>query len=245
VLRILLILVGLFKAVMLVDAYRRKAETYWLWIIPTVPGGALLYLFLVRLRQPGPGQLAEHLRRFLEKPTTVEELEHRYLESPSVANRLSFGQGLGDAGRYREALRHFEAVLSERADDADALFGEGVCLLELGENERAIAALGRLLELAPGYRDFALYPELSRAFKAAGRSDERLELLEGLAKRHPQLPHALWLFRCKEEMGQGFQAQKDLELAYRRFNEGPKHVRRRYGDAGREVQAILAGTARG
>ena len=35
---------------MLYDAYRRRAECHWLWIIVGIPGGSLLYFFMVRLQ---------------------------------------------------------------------------------------------------------------------------------------------------------------------------------------------------
>lgn len=50
--RLLGLAVVLFNAWMLADAYRRKAETHWLWIIALVPGGALAYFIFVRSRAP-------------------------------------------------------------------------------------------------------------------------------------------------------------------------------------------------
>ena len=47
------------KAWMLYDAYQRRAESYWLWIIVGVPGGSLIYLFMVRLR----ARDAQHLTK--------------------------------------------------------------------------------------------------------------------------------------------------------------------------------------
>ncbi len=214
------------KAWMLVDAYRRKADTYWLWIIIGVPGGSLLYLFMVRLRDPDAQRIRNRVLSSLERPPSVSVLRRRYEESASVVNRLALAQGLGDAGRWAESKPHFLAVLEDRPEDADALFGLGVTELELGNASAAIAPLEKLIELSPIYRDFVAFPELADALYRAGQVDDCLDLLRGHAKRNSRLPHVVLLAQYLVKAGQTHSAHRELRRALERHEDAPRHVKR-------------------
>lgn len=228
-----------FKLWMLVDAYQRRAETYWLWIIMGVPGGALLYLVMVRLRDHDARLVGRKILRFLASPTPLSELELNYRESPSIANRLTLAQGLGDAGRFAEAEQHFAAVLGTRPHEVDALFGLGVCRLEQGNAEAAVEPLTQVVTEAPQYREFAAYPELSTALLKSGRPEHARELLADLAKKHPRLPNVVLFCRHLIQHGEAKLAHEQLRLALRDYKRSPRHIRRTNRRAAAEARALL------
>ena len=238
--RLLAIAVIGFKLWMLVDAYRRRAETYWLWIIMGVPGGALLYLVMVRLRDHDAQLVGQKILRFLASPTPLSELELNYLESPSIANRLILAQGLGDAGRFAEAEQHFAAVLETRPGEVDALFGLGVCRLERGDAAGAVEPLTQVVTAAPLYRDFAAYPELTNALMKSGEPERARQLLADLAKRYPRLPNVVLYSNHLIQTGEVAAAHEQLRLALRDHKRSPRHVRRANRRAAAEAQALLA-----
>ena len=229
-----------FKLWMLVDAYRRRAETYWLWIIMGIPGGALLYLVMVRLRDHDAQLVGRQILRFLAKPTPLSELELNYRESPSVANRLILAQGLGDAGRYAEAEQHFAAVLATRPNEVDALFGLGVCKLEQGDAEGAVEPLTQVVTDSPLYREFAAYPELTTALMKSGRAEQARELLADLAKKYPRLPNVVLFSKHLIHIGEIDAAHEQLRLALRDYKRSPRHVRRMNRRAASEAKALLS-----
>lgn len=215
-----------FKGWMFVDAVQRRADQRWYWIILLMPGGAFYYAYAVKLRDPGVGMAKQRLLDHLSRPPSLEELQRRFDETPSIENRVRLAQGLYDAGRYTEAHQHFEAVLEGRDDDKDALFGFGLCCLELGEPERAVGALERLVKRQPSYREFAAYRELARALWDAGEEEACLEALVGLERLAPRLPHQVLRAQYLRRAGQPVEARDLLRRAIAEEKAQPRHVRR-------------------
>ncbi len=237
--RLLLLVVVPFKIWMLYDAWQRRAETYWLWVIIGVPGGALAYLFFVRLRDHDARQLQQRVLSAVRRPPSLEQLQFRYERTPTIASRITLAQALGDAGRWPEAAAHFGAVLARRPEEHDALYGAGVCALELGRYEEATEALERLESLNPGYRDFALYPELAEAYERQGAADQALELLRTLARREPRLRHVVVLAERLVEHGERREAVERLQTALREHADAPRYVRRNDRRWARRATALV------
>jgi hypothetical protein len=238
--RVLGFLALAFKAWMLYDAYKRKAEQYWLWIIVAVPGGALIYFFMVRIKAHDAKVLQKKVVRSLKGPTSVQELEYRYTESPSIANRVALGQGLYDAQRFDQAFEHFEAVLQSRPDEPDALYGAGASALALGRAALAVERLRRLIEVNPTYREFIGYQQLAEALDADGKLDEAVELLRKLAKSHPRIPHVVVLSDYLLKAGLRTEALGRLSEALRSHESSPPHTRKLYRQWADRARRIVA-----
>jgi hypothetical protein len=237
--RLIALVVIAFNVWMFVDAFRRRAETYWLWVIMMVPWGSLLYFVLVRARDREAQLLGRRLLAGFKRPPSIEKLQRQRDESPSIANRLRYAQGLTDARHFEEAKAEFENVLAERPTERDALFGKAVCEIELGAPDRAIEPLTRILDEAPTYNDFAAYPELAQALFATGQVEACLDLLRGLVKSHPRIGHVVLLARYLEKTGDRSTAQSELELAHRHYDDAPQHYRRENRAFARKARAML------
>jgi hypothetical protein len=240
VIRLFAALVISMKVWMLVDAYRRRSETYWLWIIVGVPGGSLAYFFMVKMRDPGLQRIQHKVVSSLARPPEVELLRRRFQESPSFANRVVLAQRLGDLGHWAEAKAHFEALLDERPEEADALFGLGVSELALGASERAIPPLERLTELSPLYRDCAAYPELAEALYREDRIDDCLTMLRKFARSHPRLPHVVLLARYLQKAGKAGEAADELRRALDQHADAPRYVKRNNRAWARNAKQMLS-----
>lgn len=237
--RLLFLILVPLQIWMFVDAVRRRADTYWLWIIVGVPGGALLYLFLVRLRDRDAQRLTQRLLTAVKRPESVERLRFRYAETPTIAARLVLAQALGDAGEWAEAREHFAGVLARRPEEHDALFGLGVCALELGDPQAARVAFEQLAEVHAGYRDFALYPELAEAYEKLGEPERSLELLRDLARREPRLAHVVLLAERLMKHRHRPEARDRLRAALRAYEDAAPYVRRSQRPWARRADALL------
>ena len=236
--RLLLLLVP-FKLWMLYDAWQRRADTYWLWIIIGVPGGAVAYFFFVRMRDYDAQRLQQRLLTAVKRPESIERLQFRYEQSPTIASRITLAQALGDAGRWQEAAEHFRGVLARRPEEYDALFGAGVSALELGDYDAAANCLEKLEALNGAYRDFALYPELARVYDKRGEPEKSLELLETLVRREPRLRHVVVFAERLVQRGERQHALDRLRLALREHEDAPHYVRRNNRHWARRAAALV------
>lgn len=237
--RLLVILWGAFKAWMFIDAVRRKAEDRWYWMIPFVPGGAIYYFFAVKLRDPGVAMMKQRMLDGLKKPPPVEELERQFERTPSIQNRVMLGQGLHDAGRFEEALAHFEQVLAERPGDKDALFGVGLCKLEMKDASGAVPPLTELVEGHRTYRDYAAWPELAEALWYADQKEACLELLDDLVRTAPRLKNYVHQAHYLRKAGRLDEAKKVLHEAMAEEEHQPRHVKRMNRPWMREAGELL------
>src|SRR5207302_752583 len=111
---------------MLVDANRRKADSYWFWVILIFqPFGAWAYFATHKLRDFQTGN--NWLAGLFHRPPPLEELRHRADQLPTVVNQLELGERLVETGEYSEALPLLEAVLVREAEHCQALFLTAQC----------------------------------------------------------------------------------------------------------------------
>jgi hypothetical protein len=222
----LALIVIAFKIWMLIDAVQRRADYYWLMIIAFIPGGSLIYFFLVRLRDPDARRISSRLREVVSRPVPLEVLQARFEDSRSAVNEIALAQALGENERWQEASEHFGNVLRSRPKEPDALFGYGISLLETKRPGEAVEAFTRLLEEHATYRDYAVYPELNAAYQRLDRPQQAVKVLRDLYRQSPRLRHAVWLAEALFILEEGSEANQILQTALRRHEESPTHVKK-------------------
>lgn len=224
------------KAWMLHDAYRRRVDGFWYFVIVGVPGGSLIYFVAVRAQDSDARAILAKVGSLFRGPPRLEDLQAVFEDSPSHHNRLQLAQALFDHRHTAEARVHFDAM---RDDDPDVLLGRGLCALELGDHEGALPPLQTLVDLKPGHREFAAFPVLARALWGSDRTDQCLELLRRFARREPLLPHVVLLARYLDKAGDGDQARAELQSALKQHDRAPRHVRKQYGHWAGKARNLL------
>lgn len=117
-----------------------------------------------------------------------------------------------DEGRPREALPLLEEAARKEPGSAAIQFHLGYALSLAGENERAIAAFRRTLEIDPGIRAAKL--NLAHLLIRAGQPSEARSLLEECLKDQPGDAKASFLLgRALAESGQWRAAAESFETA--------------------------------
>jgi hypothetical protein len=238
-LRLLAPLLLAFKVWMFVDAVRRSAQSHWMWIILFVPFGDVAYFFLVKMREPGMRLVAQRMLEGFKRPPSVEELEERLQQTPSLGNRIALAQGLFDADRFEESKQLFAAILSHNPEDSAALYGIGMCELELGRPADAIDPLAHLIDQKRSYRDWAAWPPLAEAYHRTGARDACLELLADLTRAAPRLGHQVLRARYLTRYDGGHEAKTILETALRAYERAPRHQRKLERPFVREAHQLL------
>jgi hypothetical protein len=224
----LFILAGAFQIwiqiAMLIDAYRRRADAYWYFVILVVPFGAFIYLAFVRFAEP-TRSYATPIRR--SDAVTQRELERRVQETPSVTNKLALADFLLEEGRHEEAIPRYRDVLSHAADSKEALHGLARALLMLGRPQEASDELARLMELDPKFRDYSAALDYAEALWQSGERDDAIGLLTGLVGVSARINHRVALAHYCQEAGKLAEARAELEKALGEFAASPDYVQRR------------------
>lgn len=106
-------------------------------------------------------------------PTTddQEPLPGSASSDSGIVRGNPYAEGLQHAiaGDYEAALASFEAVLEQDPQNLNALFNAVKAHRQLGQTDRALAKLYRIMALGRNRRD--LFRELSEVYQAAGRPD--------------------------------------------------------------------------
>jgi tetratricopeptide (TPR) repeat protein len=108
---------------------------------------------------------------------------------PELGKAVSQAVSLQNEGRFAEAERLSETVLSKHPYEPTALLVRGVCLLQRGEFARAEASLRSSLAVRPAYP--AALANLGVALHAQRRSEESVAMLRAALEQAPRLPAAM------------------------------------------------------
>jgi tetratricopeptide (TPR) repeat protein len=175
-----------FNAFMIYDAFRRKAPTYWYFIILFFPFGVFIYTFAVVLRN------ARFETESQKEPTEDPN------SSPSIvpffaANQVDLDQAdrLEASEKYEEAVPFYRRALELSATNKRALHGLGRCFTGLGRAKEALDYYEKLLELDREYRDYSAALEYADALWESNQRNDCLELLERLADHTDRINHRL------------------------------------------------------
>lgn len=224
---------------MIIDAARRRVEYYWfLIIIFFAPFGGLIYFFAVKLKDfrgaPVPN--------VLPKPSgpSLAHLRQQALESPSIANRLAFGDALREAQKHRDAIEEYDFVLHRDEKCREALHGIALCHLELEAPGEAVAYLTKLMDIDPRYRDFQAAMDYAEALWFDGQRDLSLDVLEDLATTSTRIDHSLAYANYLALAEQTSRARQVLETALKDYEQSPSFVQRRDREVARNAEKLLA-----
>jgi len=163
-----------------------------------------------------------------------------------IPARMTLGLSLTKLGRFEEAVKQFDEVLSRQSTNRSALHYRGNALAKLGRFEQAIASLQEALWLDPFHPQAS--NALAGALQAAGRDKEALEVLKQAlsgAPRDPRLINRLaWLLATTtdDEVRNGEQAVRlalrAIQLAGQPYPETLNTLAAAYAAAGHFEEAI-------
>jgi hypothetical protein len=228
-----------FTVWMMVDAYQRRVEPFWYWVILIFqPIGAWVYFFAVKvrtLRLPTLRRAAPAERRL-----SLDELRYRVERTPTLANRFALAQRLSDKGAPAEAIPHLEAVLAIEPDYCAALHALAECRLATGAAEQAVAPLERLIRRDPRWADYRAWRTLVEVHQARGQPADALTTCRELEKRLPTLENKCLLAEHLLDTGRPAEAVPLLDEALADHRYAPWGARwhdRRWSRAARRLLA--------
>lgn len=225
-----------FRVWMFIDALRRGAPRLWLFVL-WLPFGDVAYFFVVKLRdfgvRPAPAP---------EAPPEVDlpRLRAAVEASPSFANRVALGWGLLREQQPAEALGCFERARTTHPHDRDALYGQALAQLELGQREAAIAALTELADRQLSHDDYRAASRLAELLAEDGDWGTALELSRAIARATHRLAHRLELGRHQARAGRLDDARDTLGRLLAELEALPDYQRRREQAVREQAQRLLS-----
>jgi hypothetical protein len=229
---------------MLLDAYHRRIDPFWYWIILLFqPIGVWIYFFAIKFRtmslfgfRSGPAW----------KPKlSIDELRYRVERTPTVVNRLALAERLIDQGAHAEAIPYLEAVLAVESDYCAALHALAVCRLATGAPDEAVALLDKVIERDPRWANYRARRTLIQAHRVRGQPAEALKACREFEKRLPTLEVQCLLAEHLLENGIPSEAAELLDRALRDYQYGPWGARWRNWHWARVARQLLAEAEKG
>lgn len=213
-----------FSLWMLYDAYHRRAEPFWYWVILLAqPLGAIAYFCTHKLPELGGASWWPLGPR---RPS-LEELRYRAEQLPTLATRLELAEGLIEHGHHAEAIAPLEAALKAEPDHCRVLFLLALCHTEQGHPERALPLLDRVMARDRAWSDYRAWRLLVAARAQHGDSLGALAACRDLVRLSPTLEHQCLLVERLLADGLTDEAHTVLETSLEEHRYAPAPVRRR------------------
>jgi hypothetical protein len=199
-----------FSLWMLVDAARRRAPSYWYFVILFLPFGAVIYFLFVKMRDARTESDEASLPKTPLTPSSpLIGFGRGSGEEPSLAH----ADHLEENERYEEAESIYRRALVREPDNLQALHGLGRSLLGLGRARESLEYFERLLEFERSYRNYGAALDYADALWEAGQKTDTIELLEQLAAHTKRINHRLALAHYIGELGQKARAATEIRAA--------------------------------
>ena len=139
----------------------------------TMPEANFLMQFAFHLEDVRLHDLADQVYR------TAAHLDQHLAEAP-----YRLGKNALRAGRYKEAIGHFQQALQRHPGLVDAVQGMGLAYAEQGQTAQAEAQFQAVLRLAPDFAE--AYTHLGKLYAGTGRLDEAATAYRTVLKLQPE-----------------------------------------------------------
>jgi hypothetical protein len=224
---------------MIIDAIRRQAPFYWFLLLVLIPVTSLVYFALVKVKDYDFGRLTGAVAK-QSAGVDLSKLEEAAAESPSVVNKLALADALGAQERHEQAIPIYREILTRNAEDKHALHGLARSLLISGQPAAAAEQYEQLLAIDRAYGDYEAALDYAEALWQAGRAQETIELLTGMASVSRYINHRLALAHYLSEHGDKQRAREVLGEALEEYEQSPEFVKQRDKSWAQRVRKMLA-----
>jgi hypothetical protein len=227
---------------MLLDVYRRPADSFWFYVILFLqPFGAWVYFLLVKVKDFH--QLNLHGWPAFQSRPSLAELRYKAEHLPSLASHLALGERLIERGEHAQAVPHLEAALKPEPEHCQILYNLAVCHTHLGHPELAVPLLQKLIRRDHRWSNYTAWHLLVEAKAKCGDQQGALETCRELVRVSPTLQHQCLLAEHLVAVGQPEEARRLLEDSLQAHHFHPAPIRRRnrrWASEARRLQKRIA-----
>jgi hypothetical protein len=212
-------------AVALVHYFRRRPDTFWLWII--IFGGwlgSLVYIFVEVI--PDFSLLGDSFQRF-NRGKRIRELVSLVRDNPSAGNYEELADIYFDDKKFSQAKECYDRAISARTDSPHPFYRRAVCEIELGDFPASVKDLEGVVATEPQY-DFLRAPALlAHAYANTGNPEKAAEIFAAVVQTSTSSEtyynYALFL----QSQGKKEEAKQWAQKLLDKRNSMPAYLRRR------------------
>ena len=228
-----------FTLWMFIDAYRRHAEQFWIWVILFFqPIGTWLYFIVVKVPTLRLGR-GISTKPLWQRKLSLAELRYRVERTPTVINRVALAERLMEKGSHLDAIPHLEAALALDETYCQALHDLAVCQVACRQAQQALDSLDLLMRRDARWADYRAWRTQIEAQDALGRHDDALATCRDLEKRQPTWENRCRLAERLIDNGRNDDAARILDQALEDHHFAPFKTRLRNWRWARHAQQLL------
>ena len=144
----------------------------------------------------------------------------------TIANRSALAEECLALGKFDEALRHYEHILSlPMGDDAFYTLGKARAQYGLGHAQDAVATLDELRTRWPDYQSAEGHLLYARALEDSGHTEDALAEYQALANYYPGAEARVRYGLLLDKAGRQSEAKSVLTEVLTQLKRAPKYVR--------------------
>jgi hypothetical protein len=217
---------------LIVHAAKTGRFSPWGFIIFFIPVfGSLAYVLIELLPEWFGSAQGVQARRSvvstLDPGRRHRELTDQLEITDTIANRSALAEESLTLGKYDEALRHYEHILTlPMGDDAVYALGKARAQFGLGDAQQAVATLDDLRSRWPDYQSAEGHLLYARALEQSGRTEDALAEYQAVANYYPGAEARVRYGLLLDKAGRRGEAKAVFEEVLARLKRAPKYVRR-------------------
>jgi hypothetical protein len=203
----------------------------WAFIILMIPlVGAIAYIVVELIPEwlgsPGAQQARRRVAAKLDPEKRYRELSDRLLDADTIANRAALAAECLEVGRFDEADRHYDHILSlPMGDDPIYALGKARAQFEAKRPADTVATLDNLQSRWPDFQSAEGHLLYARALAEAGRVDEALEEFSALVAYAPGAEARVRYGMLLKLVGRTAEARLIFNELLLQMKRAPKHAR--------------------
>jgi hypothetical protein len=211
-----------------------KTGRFWPWgaVILALPGFGALAYFLMEIfpewMGTAQGQLArKRVIRTLDPDKQYRLLSDQLEVADTIANRAALAEECLDLGKFEEAKRHYQYILSLPMGD-EAVYALGKARAEFGlrHAEEAVATLDELRRRWPDYQSAEGHLLYARALEENGSMEAALFEYRAVANYYSGAEARVRYGLILDKVGRSAEAKTVFTEVLARYKRVPRYVRR-------------------
>ena len=183
----------LLQIVAAVHFFRRRPETFWIFVI--FFGGALGAVVYILVQMVPDLRLLGGVYQGFGRRSRIERLQLEILDNPSAGNYEELGELLLDEKKFAAGRDAFNKAITARDDSPHAFYHRALCALGLGDYAGAIPDLERVVSKDNKFAFYRAAGLLADAYARTGHPESAAPWFE-LAAQYSNTPEVFYNYAC-------------------------------------------------